>query len=84
MGLVTITLDDKGTRKVSERRYVPLDRSVPDNGEILRLVDTYKKDQEIKKEKIKKELTEGLQLTPQEFMERYRKKQTDQKKGEAQ
>ena len=43
MGLVTITLDDQRKFSVSERRIVPLDRSVPDNGEILRLIETYKK-----------------------------------------
>jgi 5'-nucleotidase/UDP-sugar diphosphatase len=75
MGLVTIKLDDKRVLSVSERRDVPLDRSVPDNGEILGLVETYKKEQEIKEEKAKKELMEGLQLTPQEFMERYKKEQ---------
>jgi 5'-nucleotidase len=84
MGRATITLDDKLALGVSERRTVSLDRSVPDNGEILGLVETYKKEQEIKKAKTKKELVEGLQSTPQEFMERYRKKQTGQKKGEAQ
>jgi 5'-nucleotidase/UDP-sugar diphosphatase len=84
MGLATITLDDKGARSVSKRRDVPLDGSVPDNGEIVGLVETYKKEQEIKKEKMKKELMKGLQLTPEAFMERYRKQQTEQKKGEAQ
>ncbi|MBN2437442.1 MAG: hypothetical protein JXL20_02460, partial [Deltaproteobacteria bacterium] len=71
-----------GARSVSERRSIPLDGSVPDNGEMLALVETYKKELEIKKEKVARELTEGLQLTPQEFMERYREKQAEQKKGE--
>ena len=70
MGLVTITLDDKRVLSVSERRDVPLDRSVPDNGEILGLVEMHKKAQAIKAQK---ELMGVLQLTPQEFMERYRK-----------
>jgi len=80
MGLLTITLDDKGERSVSDRRYVSLDPSVPDNGEILGLVQNYKKEQVIKEEKMKKGLVEGLKLTPEEFMERYRKQQTEQKK----
>jgi 2',3'-cyclic-nucleotide 2'-phosphodiesterase (5'-nucleotidase family) len=84
MGLLTITLDDKRVLSVSERRDVPLDRSVPDNERILGLVETYKKEQAIKEEKMKKELMEGLQLTPEEFMKRYREKQTEQKKGVAQ
>ena len=80
MGLLTITLDDRGERSVSDRRYVSLDPSVPDNGEILGLVQNYKKEQVIKEEKMKKDLMEGLKLTPEEFMERYRKQQTEQKK----
>lgn len=80
LGLVTVTLDDKEALSVSKRKDVLLDDSVPDNGEILALVEMYKKEQEIKEEKKKKELMEGLQLTPEEFMERYRKKQTEQKK----
>ena len=88
MGLVTITLDDKRVLSVSERRHVLLDPSVPDNGEILGLVETYEKEQEIKKEKEQKELQnklmEGLQLSPEEFIERYRKEQTEKGKGEAQ
>ena len=51
IGLVTITLDSKGARSVGERRLIQLDKSVPDNGEILGLVQTYKKEQEIKQEK---------------------------------
>jgi 2',3'-cyclic-nucleotide 2'-phosphodiesterase (5'-nucleotidase family) len=75
MGLVTITLDDKRVLSVSERRDVPLDRSVPDNGEILGLVEMHKKTQAIKAQatKTQEELMGVLQLTPQEFMERYRK-----------
>jgi 5'-nucleotidase / UDP-sugar diphosphatase len=80
IGMATVTLDGQGARRISERRAVPLDRTVPDNAMILGLVQTYKKEQEIKKEKKNKELMEGLQLTPQEFMERYRKRQTEQNK----
>ena len=89
MGLVKITLDEKRALSVSERRYVPLDSSVPDNEEIVRLVEKYKKDQAEKaasrhrRRSNQKELMEGLQLTPEEFMERYRKEQTEKRKGEA-
>jgi hypothetical protein len=44
MGLLKITLDEKRTVSVSERRYVPLDSSVPDHAETARLVEKYKKD----------------------------------------
>jgi 5'-nucleotidase/UDP-sugar diphosphatase len=84
MGLVKVTLDDKRVVSVSERGYVPMDLSVPGNEEIAGLVEAHKKEQEIKEQKMKKELMEGLQLTPEQFMERYRKNQTEQKKGEAQ
>jgi 2',3'-cyclic-nucleotide 2'-phosphodiesterase (5'-nucleotidase family) len=84
MGLVTITLDGKRVLSVSEGRDVPLDLSVPDNKRILGLVETYKKEQAIKEEKMEKERMEWLQLTPEEFIKRYRERQTEQKKGAAQ
>jgi 5'-nucleotidase/UDP-sugar diphosphatase len=83
MGLVTITLDGKRVL-MSEGRDVPLDLSVPDNKRILGLVETYKKEQAIKEEKMEKERMEWLQLTPEEFIKRYRERQTEQKKGAAQ
>jgi len=51
MGLVTIALDDQRALSVSERRIIPVDHSVPDNKEMLGLIETYKKEQEIKKRK---------------------------------
>ncbi|MCX5839527.1 MAG: hypothetical protein NTW71_13595 [Deltaproteobacteria bacterium] len=85
MGLVKIALDEKRALSVSERRDVSLDSSVPGNGEIERLVEKHNKAQVAKKEKAQKELQkklmEGLQLSPQEFMERYRKEQTEKIKG---
>jgi 5'-nucleotidase/UDP-sugar diphosphatase len=84
MGMVAITPDDQRTLRIGQRKYVLLDGSVPDHAEIAGLVETYKKEQEIKKEKMKAELMKGLQLTPEEFMEQYRNRKTDEKKGEAQ
>jgi len=84
MGLLKVTLDDMQALSVTERKYVPMDSSVPVNEEIARLVEAHKKEQEIKEQQMKKELMEGLQLTPEQFMEQYRKKQAEQKKGEAQ
>jgi 5'-nucleotidase / UDP-sugar diphosphatase len=72
LGLIKINLDDQRAFRVSERRYVPLDGSVPDKEEILGLVEAYKKDQKTKQGKAQKELMEGLKLSPQEFMERNR------------
>jgi 5'-nucleotidase / UDP-sugar diphosphatase len=73
MGLLKITLDEKRALSVRENRYVPLDRSVPDNGKIASLVQTHKKSLATKLEKKKQELMEGLQLSPEEFISRYRK-----------
>jgi len=91
LGLLKITLDEKRVLSVSERRHVPLRSSVPGNEKIESLVETFKKAQEQKaadlaKEKLEKTdkaLKEGLQLSPEEFMERYRKEQTEKGKGEA-
>lgn len=91
LGLLKITLDEKRVLSVSERRHVPLRSSVPDNEEIARLVEEFKKAQKEKAadlakkqwEKTREGLMEGLQLSPEEFMERYRKEQTEKRKGEA-
>jgi 2',3'-cyclic-nucleotide 2'-phosphodiesterase (5'-nucleotidase family) len=90
LGLLKITLDEKRALSVSERRYVPLGSSVPGNEEIERLVEKFKKDQAKKDtdlakkqwEKTHKGLMEGLQLSPEEFMGRYRQEQTEKRKGE--
>jgi 5'-nucleotidase / UDP-sugar diphosphatase len=84
MGLAKITLDGKGVVSVSERRYFPMDPSVTGNKEIAKLVETHKKEQKMKQAELKQELMEGLQLTPEEFMERYRKEQTQRNKGDSQ
>jgi len=83
LGLLKITLDEKRALRVSEKKYVSLDNSVPGNREIERLVATFKEAHETEQEKlrreqqekIRKEQMEMLQLSPQEFMERYRKEQ---------
>jgi 5'-nucleotidase / UDP-sugar diphosphatase len=84
MGLMKVALDDKRVVSVIETRSVPMDPSVPGNEEIARLIETHKKEEQIKQESIKKELMEGLKLTPEQFIERYRKKQAEQQKGEEQ
>ena len=86
MGFVKIALDEKRVLSLSERRDIPLDISVPDNEEVVKLVEKYKKAQGdarvAKLEQTRKELMEGLQLSPEEFMERYRREQTEKGKGE--
>jgi 5'-nucleotidase/UDP-sugar diphosphatase len=84
LGLLKISLDEKRALRVSEKRYVPLDNSVPGNREIERLAAAFKKAHETEQEKfrraqqekIRKEQEETLRLSPQEFMERYQKEQT--------
>jgi len=83
LGLLKITLDEKRALRVSEKKYISLDNAVPENQEIARLVATFKKAHETEQEKlrreqeekIRKEQMETLQLSPKEFMERYRKEQ---------
>jgi len=86
LGLLKITLDEKRVLGVSENRYAPLEQSVPDNEAVARLVEKHQKAQVAKKEKSQKELQaklmEGLQLSPEEFMESFRKEQTGKRKGE--
>jgi 2',3'-cyclic-nucleotide 2'-phosphodiesterase (5'-nucleotidase family) len=90
LGLLKITLDEKRVLSVNERQHVPLRSSVSGNEKIERLVETFKNAQEQKaadlaKEKLEKTdkaLKEGLQLSPEEFMERYRKEQTEMRRGE--
>jgi 2',3'-cyclic-nucleotide 2'-phosphodiesterase (5'-nucleotidase family) len=86
MGSVKLTLDEKRAVSVIDRRHVPLFSSVPDNEGIANLVEKFKKDKGKKEADLAKKrhekLMEGLQLTPEEFMERYRKEHTEKGKGE--
>lgn len=99
MGLVKIALDEKRTPRVTEKRHLPLGDSVPDNEEVAKLLRPFREAREkaaadlVKKqaadlakkqwEQTHRELMEGLQLSPEEFMERNRKEQTEKRKGEA-
>ncbi|MCX5839525.1 MAG: hypothetical protein NTW71_13585 [Deltaproteobacteria bacterium] len=79
LGLLKITLDEKRALSVSERRHVRLDRSVPGNGEIERLIEKFKNDQakkaaDLAKKEMEK-IQEGLKLSPKEFMELLQKEQ---------
>jgi len=86
IGLLKIALDEKGAPRVSESRYISMPRSVPDDERIARLVEGFKNAKATKEEKARgktqKELMGRLQLTPEQFMERYRKEQTDMRNGE--
>jgi len=93
LGSVKISLDEKQALSLGERRRVPLDSSVPEDGEIARIVEKYKNGQEEKEQHAKKEqeekirqtekeLLEGLKLSPHEFIERYEREQTERGRGE--
>lgn len=86
VGLLKLTLDEKRTLTVNENRHIKLDGSVPENEQVTRLVEKFKKDKEKKDteqiEKQHKELIEGLQLSPEEFMERYQREQSEKKRGD--
>ncbi|MHB8909179.1 MAG: bifunctional UDP-sugar hydrolase/5'-nucleotidase [Syntrophales bacterium] len=85
LGLLKLALGEKPAYRVIERRYVSLDNSVPGNAEIERLVETLNKARiTAKQESERKELMEGLKLSPEEFIERYRKEQPENRKGAAQ
>ena len=87
MGLLKVALDGNGKIGVIDRRHVRLDHTVPDNEQVARLVQTFNETQVQKaaqaSEQRRKELMDGLRLSPEEFMERYRKEQTGSSKGEA-
>jgi 5'-nucleotidase len=74
LGLLTITLDDQRRLSAGERRKVPMDDSVPANKEMQGLVETHKRELQLKQQKEKMEV---LQMTPQEFMKRHRQEQTN-------
>ena len=76
MGMLKIRLDENGGARVIESRKVLLDQSVPDDARVARLVEGFKRTEaqraagrETRKER---ELMQGLRLSPDEFMERYR------------
>ena len=82
LGLLKITLDDKRTLSVTDKRRLLLDRTVADNAEIAGLVNAFKKAANLAKEQAEqqekrqhREYMEGLKLSPQEFMERLQKEQ---------
>lgn len=78
LGMLQLTLDAKRGFRVTTKMDIPLGNSVPDNTAIASLAAEYKKKQEVKEEIEKKEMIENLKLTPEQFMELYRKKQIDQ------
>ncbi len=83
LGLLKLAFDETGAHRMIARRYVTLDNAVPDNGAVARLVEPFKKTEEVKQEQVRKDQAELLKLSPQEFMERYRKEQAEKGKGEA-
>jgi 5'-nucleotidase / UDP-sugar diphosphatase len=83
MGQLKVSLNENQKIAVGETRYLPLFNTVPDNEAIAKLVEKHKQAQATKSLQRRKDLMEGLQLSPEEFMERYRKEQAEKSKGEA-
>lgn len=85
LGQVTLAFDGQKQPRVraQERKTLSLGDGVPAQLEIEGLVQTYKKERELRQEKMERELKDGLKLSPQEFMERYRQMQAEQMKGES-
>jgi 2',3'-cyclic-nucleotide 2'-phosphodiesterase (5'-nucleotidase family) len=91
LGSMKITLDEKRKLSIGDRQHVPLRSSVPGDEAVERLIEEFRMVEKTKAaalakkewDKRHKELTEGLQLSPQEFMERYRKEQIEKGKGES-
>lgn len=73
MGLMTLVLDEKGTHKLEERRYIQLLSTIPDHPDILELVEAHQKGRGTSQGKQNQQLIQGPELTPEEFMERFRK-----------
>ena len=89
LGLIKITSGENGAFTVDKRKYIPLDDSVSGDKKIEKLFENafnaHRKQTaaQAKKqfEKEKKELMEGLNLSPEEFIKRHRKKQTENRGG---
>ena len=75
LGKVTIMLDDQGTPQISENQYITLDNSFSGDEEMTAKVDGFKKIIEGKEAIINQQLTNDLQMNPEEFMEQYLKGQ---------
>jgi 2',3'-cyclic-nucleotide 2'-phosphodiesterase (5'-nucleotidase family) len=75
LGKLTIMADDKGAPQVSENRYITLDNSYTGDKEMAAKVDGFKKIIEAKEANINQQLTNDLQMNPEEFMEQYLKGQ---------
>jgi 5'-nucleotidase / UDP-sugar diphosphatase len=87
LGFAKIVVDGKRVRAI-DRRHIPLFKTVPDDEGIARLVkqhvEQHRKTQAAEAEQReadrRKKLMEGLQLTPEEFMERFRKEQSEKER----
>ncbi len=82
MGLLEVKLDDKRVPVISASKHLPMGGSVSGDKEIASLVEKHIKEKKLKKNREKKALMDGLQLSPREFMERYQKEQNEKGKGD--
>ncbi len=73
LGRLTVMLDSNGKMLISKSKPITLDRSFADDQEMAVLVEKHKKVLERKEAKAQQELINGLQMSPEEFMEQYQK-----------
>lgn len=77
LGYARITLNKKGALSVDETKLIPLPESLPEDGRIKEIIPKISEANRAREaeleERRKKELMEGLKLSPQEFFEQHKK-----------
>ena len=77
LGYARITLNKKGALSVDETKLIPLPESLPEDGRIKEIIQKTSEANRAREaeleERRKKELMEGLKLSPQEFFEQHKK-----------
>jgi len=74
LGRLDFALNADKTPYVRQTRHISLNKTITEDPEMAERVKAFKEELKIKEEAEKKKLLEGLELSPQEFMERYQKK----------
>jgi 2',3'-cyclic-nucleotide 2'-phosphodiesterase (5'-nucleotidase family) len=79
LGMVKISLDEKGAIHAEEPRNIDLNNLISDDKEITSLVKEFKEERATRAERLKKELLKGLELSPEEFMKKHNEEQIKRK-----
>jgi len=76
LGFLKVTLDNKRVPRILERKNIQMICSVPDDLEMAELITKHKEVlNKVKMAEEHKELTRGLEMSPEEFMKRYQQEQ---------